>query len=117
MAVRSMPTMRAVSTMAVEVAIGTTTGHGRGKRVWSSRRERVLVVAIRIRATKGHQLVGGWGWATLEGVVAWIRHHAGCISTRGSLVGNVRPLRAGVVGWLPGAGRIARVVVVAVQTV
>lgn len=112
--VSSVPSM---STMPVKVAIGTTACSWRGKRIRSSRGKRVLAVPIRLRTAKGHQLVGGRRWTSLKWIVPWIRHHARSISTGRGLVGNVRPLSAWMVRRLTRPGRIARVVVVAVQTV
>lgn len=104
--------------MAIKIAIGAAAALGRCE--WVPRpRPRgkgVLIVPVLIRAAKGYQRIGARLRTTLEGVVAGVRHHAGRISTRCALL-NVSPLSAGMVRRLPRPGRIARVVVVAVQAV
>lgn len=111
--------------MAFKVAIGPSTSVRRGKGVGTSTtwRKWVLVVSVLLvgAATKRHQLIrrGGWtAWTAgaLEGVEAWVGHHAGRIATRRRLLGNVSPLVVRVVWRGPRPWRAIGVIVVAVQT-
>lgn len=113
----SMPAMPAMPPVSVEIAIGTTACGWGGKWVGTCRRKWVLVVPVGFRVSEGYQLVGCRLWAALEGIVPWIRHYARSISIRWGLMGNVGPLSTWVVRRLTRPGRIARPVVVAVQTV
>ena len=116
-----MPSMSAVSaamcSMSIKVAARPTACRGRGKRIRTSRRKVILRVSIGVGGAKRYQLIGSRLWPTLEGVVTWVRHHARSISTGCSLVGNMRPLSTRVMRRLTRPGRIARVIVVPVQTV
>ena len=110
-AVASACTMTMLA-VGVEVAIGAATGRRR-ERIASRRRERVLIT-IRI-ASIGHNGAGRWTAGKWIGREGWVGHDTRRIPARG-MVRNMGPLRAGVMRR-PTAGPVARVVVVAVQTV